>query len=377
MDLPTPCLLLDPTVLARNIDAMSERTRHLGVQLRAHMKTSKSAEVMARLPRAPGASAPSIAVSTLREAEYLFDAGARDILHAIPLAPAKHARARALVARGARLGLLVDTPQALEQLISSAPASGEDLPLRVMLEIDSDGYRGGLAPEAPALMECAALLRTAPQAVSLGGVYGYAGRTYTASDATQGAQIVERCRRATLAATEQLRSAGLTVESVCLGGSPVAVFAEQLEGVDTLCAGVWMFNDLFQHGLGICALEDLAVSVLATVVSANTATDTVFIDAGALALSQDRSTAEQSRDTAYGLLADAATGRLLPGYRVTAVSQEHGHVTGPQVLARLPVGTQVRVLPNHVCMSAAGFEGYVVIGDDPRNTDYWPRVNGW
>ncbi|MEO0421602.1 MAG: DSD1 family PLP-dependent enzyme, partial [Pseudomonadota bacterium] len=80
---------------------------------------------------------------------------------------------------------------------------------------------------------------------------------------------------------------------------------------------------------------------------------------------------------AYGLLADAATGRLLPDYRVAAVSQEHGHVKGPDVVARLPVGTQVRVLPNHVCMTAAGFEGYVLIDEGGGSTDFWPRVNGW
>ncbi|MEO0421372.1 MAG: alanine racemase, partial [Pseudomonadota bacterium] len=344
--LPTPCLLLEPAVLERNIDVMARRVRTLGVQLRAHMKTSKCAQVMARLPASASAALPGpIAVSTLREAEYLFDADAHDILHALPLSRAKLPRARALAARGARLSVLVDTPQALRQLIESAPTSEHEGPLRVLFEIDSDGYRGGLSPDADALLECASLLRDAPAAsVRLGGVYGYAGRTYAARDAAEGTRIVEQCRLATVRAAERLRSAGHTVESVCLGGSPVAVFAEHLAGVDELCAGVWMFNDLFQHGLGVCAIEDIAVSVLATVVSANTSTNTVFIDAGALALSQDRSTEKQTRDTAYGLLADAATGRLLPDYRVAAVSQEHGHVKGPDVVARLPVGTQVRVL---------------------------------
>lgn len=377
MELPTPCLLLEPSVLERNIDVMARRVHALGVQLRAHMKTSKSAAVMARLPTATGVSPGPIAVSTLREAEYLFDAGARDILHALPLSKAKHTRARALAARGARLSVLVDTPQALRQLIETAPAHESEGSLRVLFEIDSDGYRGGLSPDAIELMECASLLREAPATVRLGGVYGYAGRTYAARDAAEGARIVEQCRLATLRAAERLRSAGHTVESVCLGGSPVAVFAEQLDGIDQLCAGVWMFNDLFQHGLGVCAIEDIAVSVLATVVSANTTTNTVFIDAGALALSQDRSTAKQAHDTGYGLLADAATGELLPGYQVAAVSQEHGHVKGPEAIARLPVGTQVRVLPNHVCMTAARFEGYVLVAEDRGSTDYWPRVNGW
>ena len=376
MDLHTPCLLLNQAVLVRNVSRMAQRVSDLGVHLRAHMKTSKSAPVMACLPAPVGTDATPIAVSTMREAEHLFEAGARDILHAIPMARSRLARARALAARGATLSVLADTAQAVRMLIDGWTPQADGAALGVLLEIDSDGYRGGLAPDSPALLECAQLLSGAP-AVHLAGVYGYAGRTYAARNRAEGAHIVEQCRLATLAGARRLREAGCSLERVCLGGSPVACFAEQLEGIDELCAGVWMFNDLFQHGLGVCALEDIAVSVLATVVSANTATDTVFIDAGALALSQDRSTAGQPRDTGYGLLIDPRSGELFEGARVASVSQEHGHIRGDDIVARFPVGAQVRVLPNHACMTAACFDAYLVVNGDLTPRHRWPRVNGW
>ncbi len=44
-DLDTPALILDRRRLVANLARMSERARRLGVDLRPHMKTSKSAEV--------------------------------------------------------------------------------------------------------------------------------------------------------------------------------------------------------------------------------------------------------------------------------------------------------------------------------------------
>ena len=43
---------------------------------------------------------------------------------------------------------------------------------------------------------------------------------------------------------------------------------------------------------------------------------------------------------------------------------------------RLPVGSLVRILPNHACLTCAGYEAYQVV----RGTavvDRWARVNGW
>ena len=71
-DLPTPCLILDRTILTRNIQVMAASLSRLGVPLRPHMKTAKCIEV-ARLATAgqPG----GITVSTLAEAAYFFGHG--------------------------------------------------------------------------------------------------------------------------------------------------------------------------------------------------------------------------------------------------------------------------------------------------------------
>ena len=66
-DLPTPALVLDRATLADNCAAMAARAAKLGVRLRPHMKTAKSAEA-AKI--ATAGQFGGITVSTLAEAEY-------------------------------------------------------------------------------------------------------------------------------------------------------------------------------------------------------------------------------------------------------------------------------------------------------------------
>ncbi|MGI8546995.1 MAG: DSD1 family PLP-dependent enzyme, partial [Gemmatimonadaceae bacterium] len=42
------------------------------------------------------------------------------------------------------------------------------------------------------------------------------------------------------------------------------------------------------------------------------------------------------------------------------------------------VGTQLRILPNHACATAAQFDGYEVLPADPgAPLAHWPRIRGW
>jgi D-serine deaminase-like pyridoxal phosphate-dependent protein len=167
---------------------------------------------------------------------------------------------------------------------------------------------------------------------------------------------------------------------VSVGSTPAALTAETLEGVTELRAGVYMFQDLVMAGIGVCAIDDIAVSVLATVIAHNRAQKRVIIDAGGLALSKDRGTADQPVDQGFGLVADARTGTVLPGLIVQKASQEHGMVTarsGDIPFELLPIGSRVRVLPNHVCMTAAAHDDYHVIASTGEVKAIWARCRGW
>lgn len=135
--------------------------------------------------------------------------------------------------------------------------------------------------------------------------------------------------------------------------------------------GVFVFGDTFQAGIGTCRLEDIACSVLATVIGVRP--DGYVIDAGALALSLDRSTA--GTDHGFGLVGDA-DGNPLPGWRVERVTQEHGIVAPGPAAGRLRLGARLRVFPNHACLTAACHDEYVVVSNGVI-VDRWERCRGW
>ncbi|MBM3558588.1 MAG: DSD1 family PLP-dependent enzyme [Alphaproteobacteria bacterium] len=371
-DLPTPSLLLDRRRLAANLTAMRGRTVAAGVRLRPHLKTAKSAAV-ARL--ALGAAAGPIAVSTLAEAEYFAGHGFTDITLAVGIVPGKLDRAAALLGRGVRLGLLTDDPSTARAIAARGQALGVTFPVHV--EIDSGGSRAGLPPGDPTLVEVARILARGPGS-SHAGVLTHAGQSYRRRGATAHAEVAATERDSVVAAATLLRAAGLPCPVVNAGSTPTATFGRDWSGVDELRLGLYMFMDLDQHALGVCGVDDIALSVLASVIGHNRRAAHLLLDAGAIALSKDLSADEFRPGTGYSLVCDAAGGAPLPGLAVASVAQEHGIVplADPALFDRLPVGARVRVLPVHACLTAAAWDHYVVV-EAGEPVDRWDRCAGW
>lgn len=375
-DLPTPHLVLDRRRLDRNLDRMRARAAELGVRLRPHGKTAKSAEVVRR---AIGDGPAAVTVSTLREARYFAEQGLRDIVHAVCIAPGRLPEAAALLRTGVDLAITTDSPEVAGEIVRA----GRELGVRyaVMLEVDVGEHRGGVTPESEALLAAARTLHDG--GMELRGVLAHAGHTYGCTEPVAVAAIAEAERAGAVAAAARIRAAGIACREVSVGSTPGALFARHLEGVTEFRPGVYMFMDLFQAGVGCCGLDDIALSVLSTVINHRPAEGTAHIDAGALALSKDRSTATQPHDRGFGLVTDVH-GLPHPGLTVEAVHQEHGRLAGPGGVpyAVIPIGSRVRVLPNHACMTAAMYERYAVVdgtelGDAQPVEAFWERVNGW
>ena len=375
-DLPTPHLLLDRRKLERNLARMRDRAAELGVRLRPHGKTAKSAEVVRR---AVGDGPLAVTVSTLREARYFADEGIRDIVHAVCIAPNRLAEAAGLLRDGVDLAITTDSPAVAAEIVRAGGEFG--VRFAVMLEVDVGEHRGGAAPESDELLAAARILHDGGMEVR--GVLAHAGHTYGCTAPEAVAAIAEAERAGAVAAAGRIRAAGIPCREVSVGSTPGALFARHLEGVTEFRPGVYMFMDLFQAGVGCCGLEDIALTVLSTVINHRPAQGTAHIDAGALALSKDRSTATQPHDRGFGLVTDVH-GLPHPGLTVEAVHQEHGRLAGPGGVpfTVMPIGSRVRVLPNHVCMTAAMYERYAVVdgtelGDDQPVEAFWERVNGW
>lgn len=370
--LDTPCLLLDRSVVERNTERMRARMQRHGVTLRPHLKTAKSTDV-ARL--ACGGESGPITVSTLREAEYFFGRGFDDIFYAVGIVPTKLPHVDVLAARGASLRIVTDSADVAGAIASFARTA--HAPVNVLIEIDSGDGRAGVLPSSPALIEIADALGGGKN-VELLGVMTHAGQSYGCNDPERIREVAECERDSIVQAAERLRAAGHECPVVSGGSTPTAVYAEDLSGVTEMRPGVYVFFDLAQLAIGSCTREDLALSVLASVIGHNRHVGHIVIDAGALALSKDLSANETRPETGYGELCDAESLAPLGPLHVKKVSQEHGivPVSDAAWFERLPVGTKVRVLPNHACITAAAHAEYQVVVEGVVAAT-WERVNGW
>lgn len=370
----TPALVLDVTKVDRNIARLRQHLAGLDVDFRPHVKTAKSIDVARRL--FPDGVGP-ITVSTLAEAEHFAGHGFRDIIYAVGLAPQKAERVLQLRRAGVDLKVILDTVDQARALGAAGRAIG--VTASALIEIDTDNHRGGLAPDDPLLVEVAAALRDSD--VELAGVLTHAGESYALSDPESLAAAAEGERAGAVAAATALRRQGYDSPMVSVGSTPTAHFARNLDGVTEVRAGVFVFFDLVMLGIGVCHVDDIALSVLATVIGNKPEKGWILVDSGWMALSRDRGTASQAVDQGYGVVCDMG-GRPYPDLIVAQASQEHGvlalRAASDEVLPDLSVGTRVRILPNHACATAAQHTLYnVIAGSDPEVQGQWPRMRGW
>jgi D-serine deaminase-like pyridoxal phosphate-dependent protein len=370
----TPDLLLDLSKLRANADRMRNTAAHLGAMLRPHVKTGKSIEVTRELI---GAGPAAITVSTLREAEFFLDYGIRDQIYAVGIAPNKLERVFALRDRGADLKIILDSVEAARAVADACAGRRQRLP--ILIEIDSDGHRGGVrSDQAP---ELAAIAGALGAFADVRGVLTHAGGSYAARSRDELRRYARLERDGAVIAADHLRAAGYEIDIVSVGSTPTALFTEDLSGVTELRAGVYGFFDLVMAGIGVCEVADIALSVLASVIAVQPEKQQVLIDAGWMALSRDRGTASQPIDQGYGLVSDFA-GRPYRDLIVESANQEHGVVRvragSDACLPELHVGDLVRVLPNHACATAAQHLSYAVWnGATGAIEDRWPRIQGW
>ncbi|MEO7657068.1 MAG: alanine racemase [Sphingomicrobium sp.] len=370
----TPCLILDMARVERNIARLRTRLESLGVGFRPHLKTGKSVNVARMVMNSPAGPAT---VSTLKEATRFAESGVRDIIYAVGITPAKIARVIELRRSGVDLIVLLDTVEQAQAVAAASAEVGMRIP--ALIEIDCDGHRSGVLPgDAEQLL---AIGRALEQGGELRGVLTHAGGSYSARGADALAQCAEEERSAVVLAATTLRDAGLPCPVISVGSTPTAHYALNLDSVTEVRAGVFVFFDLVMAGIGVCDINDIALSVLATVIGHQHAKGWILIDAGWMAMSRDRGTAKQDVDQGYGVVCDL-TGKPYPDLILGDANQEHGIITvRPGSTAALPdlkIGDRVRVLPNHACATGAQHPAYhVVRGTDAVVEAEWPRFGGW
>ena len=345
--LRTPAVLIERPRLDQNIRRMQAAATAAGIRLRPHAKTHKSPLVARRQIEA---GAVGICCAKLGEAEVFAAAGIGDIRLPYPLQPSNADRLLALQ-RTARISFIVDdltVARGWSEAMQAANARAE-----VLVKVDVGFHRCGIAPDpataVPFLREVAAL-----PGLRLAGILSHAGHAYHAhsEDELRGMANDELTAMADLA--REARAAGLTIDEVSAGATPPARFSLAAGGgtFTEFRPGNYVYFDRTMMGLGAATLDDCALSVLATVVSAP-APDRVVLDCGSKTLAADGARGFAGVTGHGAVLRElvATTGQGAdPHLIVERLSEEHATVRVTPGARPLRPGDRVRVVPNHACV---------------------------
>jgi D-serine deaminase-like pyridoxal phosphate-dependent protein len=315
-DLLTPAVVIDLDRVEANIARLQRYLEAHGIANRPHIKTHKVPAV-AELQLAAGAV--GITCQKVSEAEVMADAGLDDIF--LPyniLGKAKLARLMAL-ARRVRLSVTADSSVTVQGYAEAAARAGVELP--VLVEFDTGAHRCGVqSPE-----EAAALAREIAGAPALrfGGLMTFPHNADS--------DVFVRATR------ERLAPEGLEVARVSYGGTPGMWTAHERTEVTEYRAGTYVYGDRMILASGAMTPDQIALHVIATVVSRPTA-DRAILDAGSKTFSSDLVGLE-----GHGLLLE------YPDARIYNMSEEHGHVDLSACAQKPAIGERVTVIPNHAC----------------------------
>lgn len=373
IDVVTPAAVVDVAKMRANISRMVGHIHSLNAAFRPHVKTAKSVPVTRAILEAGGRG---ITVSTLKEAGEFFASGITDILYAVGMAEQKLPQCLELMRKGCDLGIITDNVDSARAIAAFGVANG--VCFKVLIEVDTDGHRSGVLPESEDLIAVARAL--ALPGAELRGVLTHAGSSYELDTPEALAAMAEQERALTVRAAERLRENGFTCPVVSVGSTPTALSARNLDGVTEVRAGVFVFFDLVMHNVGVCGLDDIALSVLGTVIGHQKEKGWAIVDAGWMAMSRDRGTAKQKHDFGYGQVCDE-DGMVLPGFIMVGANQEHGIIASEKeavtdIAEQFPIGTRVRILPNHACATGAQFPEMQAVFPD-GSSEVWPRFYGW
>ena len=372
-ELDTPCLILDKSLLEKNCFKARKKCLELNTILRPHVKTPKSIEI-AKI--AIDNQEGPMTVSTLNEAEYFASAGFKDILYAVCIIPKKLKRLNFIQQKySCMIRMVIDSVFVAQEILNYSKLHNANF--EILIEIDCGEGRSGLFHQDQKIRDISRVFAENDQ-TNLIGVLTHAGHSYSTKDKNEILSISNIERAEALASIKNFSNFNKMSPVISVGSTPTMFLASNLDGISEIRAGIYMFWDLAQASRGICKIEEIAISVLASVIGHNHQRKRIIIDAGSLALSKDVSANNFMKEAGYGLVCNPDTGIPFDGLNVSEVHQEHGSIDleSADWFENFPIGSLVRILPNHACLTCAAHEKYNVL-ENEQITESWSRTNGW
>lgn len=366
----TPSLIVDAKRMKRNAERVTAHAKKLNVALRPHVKTHRCLEI-ARIQTEGNFG--GIMVSTLSEAHFFAKGGFSDIIYGVPIERGKFSEAIEISKNVEKFAVLTDDAATVEEL--NKKAKTENSKLDVFLKVDVGYHRCGVEPDTKEAFEIPRKISDSSN-LNFAGILTHAGHSYHADSPEKLLEIAQEERDRMRNLAEKLRAENLEVPTISIGSTPTMSAVDNLEGITEFRCGNYIFYDAFQATLGSCRFSDCALTVLAAVVHRDSRRQKIVVDAGAVALSKDRGAVEFDADCGYGRVYDLAGEDLK--LRVQSLSQEHGEISAPneKIFNSLKVGSRVRILTNHSCLTALQHSHYHIL-EDEKIIDRWEINRGW
>jgi len=351
-DLPTPQVVVDRSRLLNNIARAQQLASSAGMRLRPHAKTHKSPHV-AKMQIDGGAV--GICCAKVGEAEVFAAVGINDIRLPYPVSPSNAPRILALM-KHATISIIVDHLDVARGW--SVAMQKARRTLDVLVKVDVGFHRCGIDPGSSALPFIRSVASMAGLRVC--GLLSHAGHGYHAASEDELESVARQEADTLIKLKEKVGRGGIPLDEISVGATPTLRFSAKQAGITELRPGNYVYFDRTQVALGAATLDDCALTVLASVVSAPAA-DRIIFDSGSKTLTNDQARGITKAE-GFGIVL-TEDGRIDQSLMITRLSEEHAtvKVTGS---TRLKPGDRVRIVPNHSCVvSNMVDEVHLVDGD--------------
>lgn len=329
-----------------NIDLMLERADQLNVRLVPHFKTHQSKQVAAFFSdRGIGA----ITVSSVQMAEYFVAHGWNDITVAFPFNRLELGVINHFIEQGVKVKLLVTDRETVSFMQEGLVGEVD-----VFIELDAGYNRSGVSTDDIQGVKAIVQQMNRSEKTNFYGLYCHPGDTYH-SDSIEGikslwADAIKRVNTVREALSDFIPSL-----IVRMGDTPGCAVVENMEGVDEIGPGNFVFYDLVMNYLNVCRVSDIAVAVACPIVAKNDARKEIIIHGGAVHFSKDH-LFDKDEKKFFGelvIINDTDWSDIIPDTRLISISQEHGILKVPEELFEtLQVGDVIGILPIHSCLTA-------------------------
>jgi D-serine deaminase-like pyridoxal phosphate-dependent protein len=330
-ELDTPALIIDLDIMDRNLRRVADYAKVHGLRLRPHTKTHK---VPAIGRRQLELGAVGLAIAKVGEAEVMLDANPPDLLLVYPvLGKSKLARLME-VAKKTQLTVALDNLVSARQLSDAAREAKVEI--GVLAEVDVGLNRVGVSA-GPELMKLARGLRSLPN-LRFEGIDFYPGHIRDTSE--RGMEQIRKLRELVQRILDDFRLEGIEVRVVSGGSTPTLFQSHQINGLNEIRPGTYIYNDVNTVASGACTFDDCAVSIRVTVIS-TARPNQIIVDGGSKTFSSDTA----APPSVHGRIVEA------PACAFHKENEEHGFVDITHAKRDFAVGDVLHIIPSHVCVA--------------------------